>query len=139
MTRYYLLDTNIISEFTKPQPNQKVMERLLALENVSAISSITWSELWHGVYLLPESKKRSHYELFLEEKLSEIYPIISLDKNAGKILGLLQTATEKSGKTRSYGDLQIASIAIANNMILVTRNTKDFEHIPNLMMENWFL
>ena len=37
-----------------------------------------------------------------------------------------------------YYDSQIASIAIANGLVLVTRNTKDFESLPTLMLENWF-
>lgn len=138
MARIYLLDTNIISEVIKPKPNQRVLEKLEAYTNYSAISSITWSEAWFGVNLMANGKKKEYISNYLIEKIQADFPIIGMDNHAAFILGDIRAKLQKQGIIKDVLDLQIASIAISNNMILVTRNTRDFEDIPTLMMENWF-
>jgi tRNA(fMet)-specific endonuclease VapC len=54
----YLLDTNIIAEPTKPQPNQQVLDRLIQLAGDLAISSVTWHELWFGTERLPTGRSK---------------------------------------------------------------------------------
>ena len=138
MARIYLLDTNIVSEIIKLDPNPLVLEKIKTYASYSAISSVTWSELWYGVNLLPKSKKKSHIEKFLIETVQALFPIIPMDSHAAFIMGETRAALQKSGIIKDIQDLQIASTAISNNMILITRNTRDFEHIPTLMVENWF-
>jgi tRNA(fMet)-specific endonuclease VapC len=56
----YLLDTNIIAEPTKPQPNQNVLDRLTQNTEAVAISAVSWHELWFGVDRLPPSRKQQN-------------------------------------------------------------------------------
>ena len=57
MNKVYLLDTNIVSEFSKENPNPNVIAFYKARKNLCAISSITWQELVYGVSRLPEGKR----------------------------------------------------------------------------------
>ncbi|MBQ1983581.1 MAG: PIN domain-containing protein [Spirochaetaceae bacterium] len=141
MKSLYLLDTNIISEIRKPYPNENVVKTFLKKKNISDISSITWAESLSGVKRMPEGKKKDALLSFYNEIIYEQFDIIPFDEHSAIIYSDIFPKLEALGLIPQEFDLQIASIAIANNMILVTRNTKDFEGIcsvSNLMIENWF-
>ena len=140
MKKVYLLDTNIVSEFSKERPNPLVVGLYNARKDMCAISAITWQELNRGVNRLPNGKKKQYLErcLALYEKTLEV---ISYDKFASQICGEMQAAAEKNGHTLPFYDSQIAATAISNGMILVTRNTADFAPIKEksyLRVEDWF-
>lgn len=140
MKKVYLLDTNIISEFVKLNPDSKVLELYQARRDLSAISAITWQELTRGLERMSEGKRKNTITNFIQH-LSENIQIIPYDKFAAEICGKIQTIAEKNGKTISYYDSQIAATAISCGMILVTRNTSDFQEIKErafLQLENWF-
>ena len=136
----YLLDTNIISQVTKPEPNLTLLSNIELHTGTCAISSITWFELKNGILLLPESDKKNKLESFLYDYVQPAFPIIPYDMNAASINADITSKLLPAGKPTPILDTQIASIAIANNLILVTHNTKDFsiftEHF-NLMIEDW--
>lgn len=141
MKSLYLLDTNIISEIRKPFPNKNVIAKFMQNKGYSEISSITWAESLTGVKRMNEGKKKDALSTFYNEIIHEQFGIIPFDEHAATIYSDLYPKLEAIGKLPSDFDLQIASIAIANNMILVTHNTKDFLDIcsvSNLMTENWF-
>ena len=141
MRRYYILDTNVVSELMKSKPDTNVIDQAEKFEQFSAISSTTWSELLFGVQRMAEGKKKN---LLLEDLVDDIqanYPIIQYDNHAAWIHADIRARLAAAGISIDFQDTQIASVAIANNMILVTRNTKHFEPIQKvspLMMENWF-
>ena len=136
--RYYLLDTNIISEPARPLPNEKVINKLTQYSEVSSISAVTWHELLYGMNLIQSTSRRTQLERYLFNVVSRLYPVVPYDDHAASIHADLRTKMQKAGSQKPLLDSQIASVAIANNMILVTRNTKDFEGIEGLMCENWF-
>ena len=138
MKKYYLLDTNIISEVLKPNPNKEVMINLEARTHLSCISAITWAELLYGVLIMPKGKKKNKLQDYYFNHLNGTFEQIPFDEHAANIYPKLLAQYRKRGGNLPYHDLQTASIAIANNMILVTRNIKDFEPIPGIMLENWF-
>ena len=141
MKKFYLLDTNVISEIRKPSPNQNVVFKFMKNKNFSDISAITWAESLTGLKRMPEGKKKEALSTFYNEIIYEQFEIIPFDQHAVTIYSDLYPKLESIGKLPPEFDLQIASIAIANNMILVTRNTKDFAQISsvsNLMLENWW-
>jgi len=136
----YLLDTNIISQVTKPEPDENLMKNLELHSGTCAISSITWFELLNGVALLPESKKKTKLNSFLHDYVKPSFPIIPYDDHAAAINTDITGRLIPKGCPTPILDTQITSIAIANNMILVTDNEKDFEIFTkrcSLMMENW--
>ena len=141
MNYVYLLDTNIISELTKANPDANVRMKVKHYQKISAIPSVVWSESLYGINVLPVSKKRSLLEDFYLNTILSTYPILPFDNHAASIFSDIKSRLHATGRPAPVLDMQIASIAIANNMILVTRNVADFEFIQSvsaLMLENWF-
>ena len=140
MRNIYLLDTNIISQVTKPEPNETIMSNLELHTGTCAISSITWFELLNGVALLPDGRRKDKLSSFLSKYVQPSFPIIPYDDHAASINAAITGKLIPMGKPTPILDTQIASVAIANNMILVTSNTKDFkvfaEHC-SLSLERW--
>ena len=140
MKSIYLLDTNIISQVTKPEPNQKLLSNLELHTGTCVISSITWYELQNGIALLPKGPEKTKLQSFLIDYVQPAFPIISYDIHAATINADITSRLLPLGKPTPILDTQIASIAIANNLILVTHNTKDFKVFQktfNLMLEDW--
>ena len=140
MKNIYLLDTNIISQVTKPEPVEKLITNLELHTGTCVISSITWYELKNGIELLDEGQKKTKLQTFLTDYVQTAFPVIPYDIHAASINADITSKLLRLGKPTPILDTQIASIAIANNLILVTDNLKDFsiftEHF-NLMIENW--
>lgn len=140
MKSTYLLDTNIVSEFSKDTPNQSITELYTDRKDLCAISAITWQELTKGVNKLPEGRKKQYFEKWLS-KIEDEFLVIPYDKFASQICGELQAKMESKGMPLPFSDSQIAATALSNGMILVTHNTKDFKEIQKnsfLQMEDWF-
>ena len=140
MKEIYLLDTNIISEVTKPFPSQNILTNLEFYQMSCAISSITWFELLKGVSLLQDGKRKDDLYSFLIDYVKPSFNIIPYDEHAAFINASITQKLIPAGFPTPILDTQIASIAIANNLILVTKNTKDFQIFKdkcNLMLEDW--
>lgn len=140
MNKVYLLDTNIVSEFSKERPNQNVISLYEARKNMCAISAVTWQELIYGVSKMPDGKRKDSISAFTED-LKNNFEIIPYDGFSADICGRLQGTSEKNGKPLPYCDTQIAATAIANGMVLVTRNVADFAEATEhsfLKVEDWF-
>ena len=135
----YLLDTNIISEPTKQIPNPNVLQKLAQHNSQFAISSITWHKLNYGVDRMPEGKKKRLLQQYLHTLEKNQLPILPYDKTAARWLAQERHRLVASGNTLAKEDSEIAAIAVSNKLILVTRNTSDFELFNNLILENWFL
>ena len=137
----YLLDTNIISEPTKMQPSDNVIQKLAENLEYSCISSIVWAETLTGIKELPDGKRKTGLFDYLVENVQKMYEIIPFDANCASIYSDLAQKLKQNGTPAPQFDLLIAATAIANNLILVTRNTQDFKaiaEVSNLMIENWF-
>ena len=127
----YLLDTNILSNITKPTPS----ESLLAWMSEQAdedlfISSLTIAEIWRGVLSKPAGKKRRELERWYEgpEGPQALFAgrILSFDESAALVWGRLMAEDAKAGHPRSALDMVVASIAEVNNCLVVTDNERDF-------------
>lgn len=140
MKKVYLLDTNIVSEFSRDQPNPNVLALYEERKDLCAISAITWQELIFGVTKMPEGKRKTYIKKCIEE-FKDDFEIIPYDGFAAEICGQLCGLSEQEGKTLPYLDSQIAATAIANGMVLVTHNVADFEEASErsfLRVEDWF-
>lgn len=138
---YYLLDTNIISELMKQQPDKHVIAKIKEYERFCALSSTSWNELLYGINIMPAGKKRDFYFDTLVDKIQAEFDIIQYDNHAAWIQADIRSRLRENGTPVEFDDTQIASIAVSNGMILVTRNKKHFEPIQKispLMLENWF-
>lgn len=138
---HYLLDTNIISEIVKFAPDFKVIKKIGEHSSDMAISVLTWHELVYGLERLPEGLRKKELSKYVYDDVEQSFPIINFTKSAAEIHAKIRSAIEESGYNLPYADTQIAATAIAEDMILVTRNSRHFSEIEenfSLKLENWF-
>jgi len=125
----YLLDTNVISEWTKPRPDVSVVRWLDgAKEDDLFLSVITLGELWHGIERLPQGKRRAALAEWVEQDLSARFEerLLGIDERIARIWGVLLAASQQRGRALHAVDALLAATADAYSLTLVTRNTKDF-------------
>jgi tRNA(fMet)-specific endonuclease VapC len=134
----YLLDTNILSEPAKKNPDSNVMQRFEDHDGQFATSAIVWHELNYGCASLPDSKRKSELQSYLSTLANNGLLILPYDHAAAEWFAQQRAALKACGKTAAYVDGEIAAVAAVNNLTLVTRNTDDFRFFEGLEIENWF-
>jgi tRNA(fMet)-specific endonuclease VapC len=128
----YLLDTNIISEFISKTPNQKVIDYILTLnEDDIYLSVITIGEIKTGIEKLDSSQKKDKLLHWLENDLLVRFEnrIITIDIEIMLQWGVINTRLKQLGKPLPIMDSLIGSTAQVKDMILLTRNEKDFKNL----------
>jgi len=132
----YCLDTDIIVFHLKgnTKVNEKIKE-VKSLKKEISITYITLYELYKGVYTSAKQKEDLKY---LDVLLKDI-DLINLSINSSDIAGKIYSKLKGNGELINDADILIASLAIANNKILVTGNIKHFGRIKELKIENWLL
>lgn len=128
-----MLDTNICIYLIKNRPLE-VKEKFNAYEvGEICISSITVSELYYGVH------KSQMVEKNLQALALFLAPlnIVDYDEKASIRYGKIRAALELTGKVIGSLDMLIAAHASSLGVILVTNNTKEFERVSGLKLENW--
>ena len=133
MTRY-LLDTNIISNVIKPAPSQALLAWLSAQKDDDLfIASLTVAEIQRGILERPAGRKRNALDAWFSgpEGPRALFAgrILSFDERAGHHWARLMADRRALGRPRSALDMIIASIAAANDCVVVTDNEKDFTDI----------
>jgi tRNA(fMet)-specific endonuclease VapC len=137
VTARYLLDTNVISELSKPTPDVGVLRRFRRHELHVTTASIAWNELLFGCQRLPSSKRRDLLLTFVDQVLRPSLPILSYDTAAAEWHAAERVRLEKAGTPRPFIDGQIAAIAHVNGLVLVTANGRDFRFFDGLVVEDW--
>ena len=131
----YLFDTDTLSNITKRVPSPRLMGRLAELPGaVQFTSAINIGEIYFGAHRSP------HKERILRAFSENVFPhvnVLDFDRGSGEVYGLLKADLEKKGIGCSEPDLRIASIAIQHRLTLVSGNTRHFQNIPGLDVENW--
>lgn len=132
----YLLDTNIVSYFVKGISGSLVQRMHVGLGAQDiAISAITRAELRYGVGLMDKfDKRRRRIDLLLKE-----LPALPWGDEAADEFGRLKASLRRNGTPVGDFDTQIAAHALAEDLILVTHNTRHFERIPDLTLEDWMV
>lgn len=130
----YLLDTNICIYIINEQPAQ-VLQRLIQAGRESlAISTVTVAELAFGVAKSTRADSRAKLENFLSK-----FPILDWDQDAAWVYGNVRKTLEAKGKRIGERDLLLACQALALDATMVTNNTREFERVEGLKLENWVL
>lgn len=132
----YLLDTNIVSYFLSGASavlNQRILD---STPDTLAISVISAGELRYGLSKLPSSKRATELAHHLNALLTAI-AVLPLPANAAHHYGYTRAQLDAAGTPIGGNDLWIAAHALAQNMMLVTNNTREFERVPGLKLENW--
>ncbi|WP_205913557.1 type II toxin-antitoxin system VapC family toxin [Rhizobium leguminosarum] len=128
----YLLDTNILSNVTKPAPSEPLLAWMAVQTDTDLfISSLTVAEIRRGVLEKPAGKKRDQLEAWFSgpEGPRALFAgrILAFDEKAGLIWARLMADGRAKGRSRSGLDMIIAAVAEANGCIVVTDNEKDFD------------
>lgn len=133
MAARYLLDTNILIYIRQRRP-PSVLDRFARLAPGDAcLSTITYGELLYGV---AKSRERARATATLKA-LIELLPVLPLPVEAGEAYGDIRAALEAKGQKIGNNDLWIAAHARAEGLTLVTNNTREFDRVEGLKVENW--
>ncbi len=124
-----LLDTNVISEPLKPQPETAVL-RWLDAQNIEALylPAIGLSELMFGVATLPEGRRKRELETQLDRRVLTVFTgrVLPFDAAAASAHAALRARGRRLGLGIPIVDGYIAAIAIAHSLIVATRDTSPF-------------
>lgn len=130
----YLLDTDVLSESSKPQPNPHVLAWLDAHDHELYLSTISLGEMRKGLELLPAGKRRKEIAQWFERLERWAGPrLLAPSSEVMHAWGQLCARNEKKGHRLPVLDSLIAATALAHDLTLVTRNTDDYPtEIPRL-------
>ncbi|PBB97739.1 type II toxin-antitoxin system VapC family toxin [Mesorhizobium sp. WSM3862] len=135
-----LLDTNVLSEVTRPAPDAGVLKWLDGLdEDRSFISVVSIAEIRRGVSLMDEGRKREALAEWLARDLPQRFEqrVLPVDEAVALAWGDLMGLAKRRGRGLSSMDGLIAATAIAKQLTLATRNSKDFEGFAIELFDPW--
>ena len=133
----FIFDTDIYTNVMRKMPSEKLLNRLKKVPRRDQFTTtITIGEVYYGI--MKASNKTRLIKLF-ENVLLPRAIILPFDFSAAKKYGEIRSFLEKQGTPLAHADLQIASIALSMNMILITGNLKHFQRVPNITVENWLI
>lgn len=136
----YLLDTCVISELIKKQPDKNVITWISKVPEKSLFLCVfTIGEIHKGIEKLPASKKKLELHDWINFDLKERFEnrILVFDLKASEKWGVIQGNAELVGTPMSLIDGLISSIAITHEMTLVTRNSKDMQASGVKLINPW--
>lgn len=132
----YLLDTNIVSYFLRGKSPDLTQRIMTSTAEDLAVSVISAGELHYGLRRLPSSHRAKQLGQQLDALLSAI-AVHPLPTDAAHHYGTIKAALDTAGTPIGGNDLWIAAHALAGDLTLVTHNTREFERVPGLKLENW--
>jgi predicted nucleic acid-binding protein len=118
----FLFDSNAISEAMKREPNLQVRQ-LIDKQTSVLISVVSVEEIYYGLTYKDAYRKKAWFDNFVQFR-GEVLPVTT---NIAKQCGIWRGRFRQQGITRSQADLLIGATALRHGLVLVTRNTKDFE------------
>ena len=129
----YLLDTNACIQILN-SANSPVIQKILSIPSQDiCLCTVVYSELYYGAY---KSANVNRNLTHLENLFAE-FAVLPLDIQAAKIAGNIRARLNALGTPIGANDLLIAAIALANDLTLVTHNTREFSRIDGLKYEDW--
>lgn len=128
----YILDTDTYIYLL--QGNRKILDHIheVSEENIF-MTTISVAELYFGAF---KSKKIENNIKTIQKNLEKLQ-ILNFTKNSAKIFGRLKSELKQQGKPIADMDFAIAAIAIYHQYTLVTHNTRHFDHLAELLVEDW--
>jgi hypothetical protein len=135
-----LLDTNVISEFMGPAPEQRVTN-WLDLQSRSSVwtTSINVCEIRSGIFAMPAGKRRTALEAKFEQLIQSALQgrILPFDSDSAFRAAELCADRRKRGRPVDVRDTMIAGIVLASHATLATRNVNHFEDIAKSVVNPW--
>ncbi|MFE4105803.1 type II toxin-antitoxin system VapC family toxin [Almyronema epifaneia] len=134
MTYQYLLDTNILSDLVR-HPQGRIFQHIVDVGEDSVCTSIIVAcELRFGVVKSGSSRLVQQIERILE-----VLTVLPLESPVDKHYASIRTNLEQAGTPIGPNDLLIAAHSLVLDLTLVTANTREFERVPALKLDNWLL
>ena len=121
----YLVDANVLSEATRPEPDAKVVSWLRENERELAVDPIILGEIRFGIYLLAPGRRRRRLERWFDEGVAKIV-CLPWEAATGLRWAKLLADLRASGRSLPIKDSLIAATALVHGLTVVTRNTPDF-------------
>lgn len=134
----FLLDTNVLSEPTRRRPIAGVQSRLQAHRDEVCTAAPVLHEMHNGLALMPDGRRKQQLIRYANEVLRPPFVVLPYDREAALLHAKERARLTSQGRTPPFVDGQIAAIAMVNDLILVTRNIRDFEDFKDLRWEDWF-
>jgi len=134
-----LLDTNVLSELMRPDPNLGVVQWLNRRPDSEIwICSVTVAEIRLGISLLPEGKRSRTLLAAAEQTFQDDFSerCLPFDCEAAGHYAHIVAKRKQQGLPVSVEDAQIAAVALTASLVLATRNTKDFASLDGLQVVN---
>jgi tRNA(fMet)-specific endonuclease VapC len=129
----YLLDTNVCARYLNGK-SLAIRERLRATNIADiAVCSVVKGELFYGA-IKSNNPERT---LARQQEFLQLFVSLPFDDSAALIYGRIRAELSANGTPIGPNDFQIAGIAMANNLILVTHNTREFSRVNGLQIEDW--
>lgn len=122
----FLVDANVLSEATKPEPDHRVLAWLARHERDIAVDPIILGEIRFGIFLLPAGKRRARLERWFEEGVERIH-CLSWEAATGLRWARLLAELRTSGRSMPIKDSLIAATALLHGLAVVTLIRRDFE------------
>jgi tRNA(fMet)-specific endonuclease VapC len=133
----YLLDTNMLSEVIKKTPNKTFIKKLGAIPSPAIFTAtICVMELRYGAM---KRGTPSDFWQMIEQRILSKVRILTFSYNEAIKAGELIHQLYSMGQPIGLEDIMIGSIALCNGLTMVSANTKHFQKIPDLRVENWLL
>ena len=136
----FLLDTNVVSEWVRPQPDRNVISWLAEVdEDRVFISVISFAEIRRGLETLAAGRRHERLATWLAEELPVRFEerILDIDRQVADTWGVLMARGQKIGMTLGSMDAFVAATAEAHGLTLVTRNVKDFRRLGISLLDPW--
>src|ERR1700689_798696 len=136
----FLLDTNCISELVRPKPEPRVVEWMDAAdETMLNLSVLTVGEIRKGLAGLPQGRRRTNLETWLQVELQARFAgrILPIDAAIADRWGLIAAETKRKGKAFSVIDGLLAATALHHNLTVVSRNASDFTNTQVQVLNPW--
>lgn len=135
-----ILDTNVISEFMRSRPEERVANWFDSVDTDQvATTTITIAELRYGAARLPQGGRRAALEQTIDRLISRVFTgkIEDFDFSATGPYASVRAVRIQSGRPIASQDAQIAAICAARQAVLATRNTKDFDGLGITLINPW--
>jgi hypothetical protein len=120
-----LVDANVLSEATKPSPEQKILEWLRANEAELAVDPIILGEIRFGIDRMPPGRRRERFERWFAEGVENLV-CLPIEAATGIRWAQLLARLRASGSSMPFKDSLIAATALVHGLTVATRNIRDF-------------
>ena len=136
----FLLDTNVVSETIRPRPEKPVLDWIEAQVPTDLfLAAQTIGELVRGARKVKEQARRERFEKWIEQDIDRQFDgrVLPFDGRTAAVWGRLMGDGDRAGRPPAAADAQIAAVAIQHELILVTRNVKDFVNFDIRLLDPW--